>query len=71
MNLEQAKTKREQLLEEINQKDAEVINLKKEKASIETELNAKKESIAIVEQYMIDKREDLKKLETAIEVMER
>lgn len=71
MNLEQAKTKREQLLEEINQKDAEVINLKKEKASIETELNAKKESIAIVEQYMIDKREDLKKLEIAIEVMER
>lgn len=71
MELEQVRTKREQLKAEINKKTEEVDALKKEKASLEADVNAKSDKINTAEQSIIEKRDELKKLETAIEIMER
>lgn len=71
MELEQVRTKREQLKNEINKKTEEVDTLKKEKASLEADVTAKSDKINTAEQSIIEKRDELKKLETAIEIMER
>ena len=71
MELEQVKQKREQLQSEINTKVEELNAIKENKASLEAKLNAKREEIATAEQTIFDKREDLKKLEIALEVMSR
>lgn len=71
MELEQVRTKREQLKAEINKKTEEVDALKKEKTSLEADVTAKFDKINTAEQSIIEKRDELKKLETAIEIMER
>lgn len=71
MELEQVKQKREQLQSEINTKVEELNAIKENKASLEAKLNAKREEIATAEQSIFDKREDLKKLEITLEVMNR
>lgn len=71
MELEQVRTKREQLKNEINRKTEEVDALKKEKASLEADVAAKSDKINTAEQSIFNKRDELKKLETAIEIMER
>lgn len=71
MELEQAKQKKQQLEEELAKKIEDLNALKKERGSLEADLNVKKENISTAEQVIFDKREDLRKLEIAIEVMER
>lgn len=71
MELEQVRTKREQLKNEINRKTEEVDALKKEKVSLEADVTAKSDKINTAEQSIFNKRDELKKLETAIEIMER
>ena len=71
MELEQVKQKKRQLEDDLTKKNADLNALKKEKASLEADLNVKRESIATAEQAIFDKHEDLRKLEIALEVMER
>lgn len=71
MELEQAKQKKQQLEEELSKKIEDLNALKKERGSLEADLNVKKENISTAEQVIFDRREDLRKLEIAIEVMER
>lgn len=71
MELEQVKQKKQQLEEELAKKIEDLNALKKERGSLEADLNVKKENISTAEQVIFDKREDLRKLEIAIEVMER
>nr|DAV68527.1 MAG TPA: protein of unknown function (DUF4201) [Caudoviricetes sp.] len=71
MEIEQVKQKHQQLSEEIAKKNDDLNNIKKSKANLESDLNVVKENIATAEQVIFDKREELKKLEIAIEVMER
>lgn len=71
MELEQAKQKKQQLEEELAKKTEDLNALKKERGSLEADLNVKKENISTAEQVIFDRREDLRKLEIAIEVMER
>ncbi|WP_049555566.1 MULTISPECIES: hypothetical protein [Granulicatella] len=71
MELEQAKQKKQQLEEELAKKIEDLNALKKERGSLEADLNVKKENISTAEQVIFDRREDLRKLEIAIEVMER
>ena len=71
MELEQAKQKKQQLEEELAKKIEDLNALKKERGSLEADLNVKKENISTAEQVIFDRREDLRKLEIALEVMER
>ena len=71
MELEQVRQKKRQLEEDLTKRNEELNALKKEKASLDADLNVKRESIATAEQAIFDKREDLRKLEIALEVMER
>ena len=71
MELEQAKQKKQQIEEELAKKIEDLNALKKERGSLEADLNVKKENISTAEQVIFDRREDLRKLEIAIEVMER
>lgn len=71
MELEQAKQKKQQLEEELAKKIEDLNALKKERGSLEADLNVKRENISTAEQVIFDRREDLRKLEIAIEVMER
>ncbi|WP_314046380.1 hypothetical protein [uncultured Granulicatella sp.] len=71
MELEQVKQKKQQLEEELAKKIEDLNALKKERGSLEADLNVKKENISTAEQVIFDRREDLRKLEIAIEVMER
>lgn len=71
MEIEQVKQKHQQLSEEIAKKNDDLNIIKKAKANLESDLNVVKENIATAEQVIFDKREELKKLEIAIEVMER
>lgn len=71
MELEQAKQKKQQLEEELAKKIEDLNALKKDRGSLEADLNVKKENISTAEQVIFDRREDLRKLEIAIEVMER
>ena len=71
MELEQEKQKKQQLDEELAKKIEDLNALKKESGSLEADLNVKKENISTAEQVIFDRREDLRKLEIAIEVMER
>ena len=71
MELEQEKQKKQQLDEELAKKIEDLNALKKERGSLEADLNVKKENISTAEQVIFDRREDLRKLEIAIEVMER
>ena len=71
MELEQTKQKKQQLEEELAKKIEDLNALKKERGSLEADLNVKKENISTAEQVIFDRREDLRKLEIAIEVMER
>ena len=71
MELEQVRTNREQLKNEINSKTEEVDALKKEKTSLEADVTAKSDKINTAEQSIFNKRDELKKLEIAIEIMER
>nr|DAK09091.1 MAG TPA: protein of unknown function (DUF4201) [Caudoviricetes sp.]DAP80827.1 MAG TPA: protein of unknown function (DUF4201) [Caudoviricetes sp.] len=71
MEIEQVKQKHQQLSEEIAKKNDDLNNIKKSKANLESDLNVVKENIATAEQVIFDKREELKKLEIAIEVMSR
>ena len=57
MELEQVKQRKRQLEEDLTKRNED--------------LNVKRESIATAEQAIFDKREDLRKLEIALEVMER
>ena len=71
MELEQVKQKKQQLESDLSKKNEDLNALKKEKASLEADLNVKRENIATAEQSIFDKREELRKLEIALEVMER
>lgn len=71
MEIEQVKQKHQQLSEEISKKNDDLNVIKKQKANLESDLNVVKENIATAEQVIFDKREELKKLEIAIEVMSR
>lgn len=71
MEIEQVKQKHQQLSEEISKKNDDLNVIKKKKANLESDLNVAKENIATAEQVIFDKREELKKLEIAIEVMSR
>lgn len=71
MEIEQVKQKHQQLSDEISKKNDDLNNIKKSKANLESDLNVVKENIATAEQVIFDKREELKKLEIAIEVMSR
>lgn len=71
MELEQVKQKKQQLEEELAKKIEDLNALKKERGSLEADLNVKKENISTAEQVIFDRREDLRKLEIALEVMER
>ena len=71
MELEQVKQKKQQLEEELAKKIEDLNALKKERGSLEADLNVKKENISTAEQVIFDRRDDLRKLEIALEVMER
>ena len=71
MELEQVKQRKRQIEEDLTKRNEDLNVLKKEKASLEADLNVKREGIATAEQAIFDKREELRKLEIALEVMER
>ena len=71
LKLDKFKKKKQQLEEELAKKIEDLNALKKERGSLEADLNVKKENISTAEQVIFDRREDLRKLEIALEVMER
>ena len=70
-NIKQFRVREGLTQEELAKKIEDLNALKKERGSLEADLNVKKENISTAEQVIFDRREDLRKLEIAIEVMER
>lgn len=71
MELEAIRQRKQQLEAEINNKTEEINGLKLEKSTLETKAESKRAEISEREESILNKREELKKLSIAIEVLER
>lgn len=71
MNLEQVKQRKEQLEAEVSETQVEIDNLSLEKAKLDQQSQILQEKIARKDSSISNKREEITRLSTAIEIMER
>lgn len=71
MNLEQVKQRREQLEAEVSETQVEIDDLSLEKAKLDQQSQILQEKIARKDSSISSKREEITRLSTAIEIMER
>lgn len=71
MNLEQVKQRKEQLEKEVSETQVEIDNLSLDKAKLDQQSQILQEKIVRKDSSISSKREEITRLSTAIEIMER